>query len=179
MRARLPLLAILFLLGDLSTVAADDFDPTALIGLDLPGAVSALGLPQRMFAYRGAVESQDNVVFYYPDYRYLFWYRDRVWQVRCDRRFAGQVLGLSLGMSRDDVEKQSSTASPTSSTSPTSPTSPTASSTSSPTPSAQRQLVPSGDSLYFDLDGEKYPLRVRLVFTANVLTDLYVYRSDF
>jgi len=157
MRARVPLLVALALLCGLSAASADDFDPVSLIGLDLPGAVGVLGLPQRMFAYRGPAESQDNVVFYYPDYRYLFWYKDRVWQVRCDRRYAGQVLGLSLGMSRDEVEKLSAEAPP-------------------PSP---RQLVPNGDSLYFDLDGGKYPLRVRLVFSANLLTDLYVYRSDF
>jgi hypothetical protein len=152
------MLAVLLLFSGLSNVAADDFDPTALIGLDLPGAVASVGLPQKMFTYRGVEESQDNVVFYYPDYRYLFWYRDRVWQVRCDRRFTGQVLGLSLGMSREDVEKMSATY---------------------PAPSSLPQLVPNGDSLYFDLDGGKYPLRVRLVFAANLLTDLYVYRSDF
>jgi hypothetical protein len=149
MRARLLPLVALFLFCGLLAAAAEDFDPTALIGIDLPGAVGTLGLPQRMFSYRGVDDSQDNVVFYYPDYRYLFWYKDRVWQVRCDKRFVGQVLGLSLGMSRDDVEKTS------------------------------HQFVPDGDSLYFDLDGAKYPLRVRLVFAANLLADLYVYRSDF
>jgi hypothetical protein len=149
MRAPLTLFVVLFVFSGL-LASAEDFDPAPLIGLDLQGAVGALGLPQKMFAYRGVDGSQDNVVFYYPDYRYLFWYRDRVWQVRCDRRFAGLVFGLSLGMSREEVEKISS-----------------------------RQLVPNGDSLYFDLDGEKYPLRVRLVFAANLLTDLYVYRSDF
>jgi hypothetical protein len=149
MRARLLPFVALFLFCGLLSAAAEDFDPTALIGTDLPGAVGALGLPQRMFSYRGVDDSQDNVVFYYPDYRYLFWYKDRVWQVRCDKRFVGQVMGLTLGMSRDDVEKTS------------------------------HQFVPDGDSLYFDLDGAKYPLRVRLVFAANVLTDLYVYRSDF
>ena len=150
MRARLPLLLVLFLFCGLAGAVAEDFDPIPLIGLDIPGAVGALGLPERMFSYRGLDESQDNVVFYYPDYRYLFWYKDRVWQVRCDRRFTGRVFGLGLGMSRDEVEK-----------------------------ATQRQLVPNGDSLYFDLDGGKYPVRVRLVFAADVLTDLYVYRSDF
>ena len=129
---------------------AADFDPTRFIGLDLPAAVSALGLPQGMFSYRAAEEKLDNVVFYYADYFYLFWYRNKVWQVRCDRRFAGPVLGLTLGMSREQVERES-----------------------------PRQLTPNGDSLYFDLDSESYPIRVRLVFTSGVLSDLYVYRSDF
>ena len=45
--------------------------------------------------------------------------------------------------------------------------------------SESRELTPNGDSLYFELDSQSYPLRVRLVFTAAVLSDLYVYRSDF
>jgi hypothetical protein len=150
MRACLPLFFALLLVGGIVPAAADNFDPAPLIGLDLPGAVGALGLPQKMFAYRGVDESQDNVVFYYSDYRYLFWYKDRVWQVRCDRRFAGHVYGLSLGMTREEAER-----------------------------TCPQQLVPNGDSLYFDLDGEKYPIRVRLVFVADALTDLYVYRSDY
>ena len=132
------------------SAGAEDFDPTRFIGLDLPGIVSALGLPQGMFSYRAAEEKLDNVVFYYPDYLYLFWYRNKVWQVRCDRRFAGPVLGLTLGMSHEQVERAS-----------------------------PRPLTPNGDSLYFELDSQSYPLRARLVFTAGVLSDLYVYRSDF
>ena len=150
MRPRLSLVALAFFLSLLMCAGAEDLDPTRLIGLDLPAAVSALGLPQGMFSYRAAEDKLDNVVFYYPDYLYLFWYRNKVWQVRCDRRFAGPVLGLTLGMSREQVEGAS-----------------------------PRQLTPNGDSLYFDLDSESYPLRVRLVFTAGVLSDLYVYRSDF
>jgi hypothetical protein len=134
----------------LTRVSADDFDPTRFIGLDIPAAVAALGLPQEMFTCRGAEERQDNVVFYYSDFLYLFWYRNRVWQVRCDRRFSAAVFGFTLGSSREQVERTS-----------------------------LRPLTPNGDSLYFDLSDGSFPLRVRLVFTLSVLTDLYVYRSDF
>jgi len=150
MKARRSILVLVFLLSMLARASADDFDPIRLIGLDIPGAVAAVGLPQQMFAWRGAEEREDNVVFYYPDFFYLFWYKDRVWQVRCDRRFASTVLGLTLGSSREQVERAST-----------------------------RTLTPSGDSLYFDLNDGGFPLRVRLVFTASVLSDLYVYRSDF
>ena len=150
MRAPTPILILVFFLSMLARVSADDFDPTRLIGLDIPGAVASLGLPQQMFAWRGAEEREDNVVFYYPDFLYLFWYKDRVWQVRCDRRFAATVFGLTLGWSREQVERAS-----------------------------PRTLTPNGDSLYFDLSDGSFPLRVRLVFTAGVLSDLYVYRSDF
>ncbi len=144
------ILSLALSLSILTRISAEDFDPTRFIGLDLPAAVAARGLPQEMFTYRGAEEKQDNVVFYYPDFLYLFWYKDRVWQVRCDRRFTSTVFGLSLGASREQVERTS-----------------------------LRPLTPNGDSLYFDLNDGSFPLRVRLVFTASVLSDLYVYRSDF
>jgi hypothetical protein len=129
---------------------AEDFDPTRLIGLNLEAAVQALGLPREMYCYRQALPEEDDVVFYYPDSVYLFWFQNRVWQVRCDRRFAATVLGLSLGMPRDQVRWM-----------------------------GMQPLSEEGDSLYFDLNGGSYPMRMRLVFADNRLTDLYVYRSDY
>ena len=150
MRPSPSLLAAVLLLVLLVPASAEDIEPLRLIGLEIKDAVAACGLPQEMFSYRGPEESLDNVVFYYPDHRYLFWYKNRVWQVRCDRRFAGAVFGFTLGMSRDQAEK-----------------------------SSPWLLVPSGDSLYFDLEEGSYPVRVRLAFTSSQLTDIYVYRSDF
>ena len=127
-----------------------DFDPTRFIGLDMSAAVSSLGIPQNVFSFRGQEDTQDNVVFFYPDFFYLFWYKDRVWQVRCDRRFAKPLFGVAMGMPREVIER-------------TSP----------------RKLMAKGDSLFFDVVDAKYPLRVRLVFSNDALSDVYVYRSDF
>jgi len=132
------------------TSPAGDFDPTQLIGLDLKAALDSLGAPQEVFSFRGQDDTEDNVVFFYSDYLYLFWYRNRVWQVRCDHRFARPLFGLAMGMPREVIERTSA-----------------------------HPLIPRGDSLYFDLDDSKYPLRVRLVFAGNALADIYVYRSDF
>lgn len=127
-----------------------DFDPIKLIGLDLSGAMSTLGVPQEVFSYRGDDASQDNVVFYYGSYLYLFWYQNRVWQVRCDTRFSRPLLGLTLGMARDSVTR-----------------------------ALKIPTTADGDSLYFDVNDAQYPIRVRLVFSDGVLSDVYVYRSDF
>ncbi len=129
---------------------AEDFDLRRFIGMDLRSAVDALGLPQEMFSFRAAEEARDDVVFYYPDSLYLFWYKSRVWQVRCDRRFGASVFGISLGMNREQVEL-----------------------------AAPRVYTSVGNSLYFDISDGSYPLRVRLLFSGDVLSDLYVYRSDF
>jgi hypothetical protein len=129
---------------------ADDVEPIRYIGMDLGTAVAALGLPQQMFTWRGSDEKRDNVVFYYPDSLYLFWFRDRVWQVRFDRRYTGSIFGLTFGMTRDVV-----------------------------TAASPRTLLANGDSMFFDIDNPSYPMRVRLVFTDGFLSDMYVYRSDF
>ena len=139
-------------------------DPTRYLGMDIGSAVTALGLPRDMFTWRGTDQGRDNVVFYYPDALYLFWFRDRVWQVRFDRRSTTPVFGLTIGMSRDRIIQ-----------------------------TYPRKLLVSGDSLYFDLDPDGFPsgpppatgsargfpVRVRLVFDAGMLSDMYIYRSDF
>ncbi len=125
-------------------------DPTSWLGMDLPRAVAALGLPRDLFSWRGPDAESDNVVFYYPNSVYLFWFRNRVWQVRFDRRFAAPVLGFTLGMSRFAALG-----------------------------SPGRLFISNGDSLLFDVGGAGFPVRVRLVFDADQLTDIYVYRSDW
>jgi hypothetical protein len=150
MRAPLILVSLLLLASNVPGLHADDADPMTIIGMDLKTATAALGLPQSMFPFRGTEADRDDVVFYYPDHVYLFWFRDKVWQVRYDMSFTGTVFGLNLGTPRDQIQ-----ASPT------------------------RPLLPLDDSLYFDVDSAGYPVRVRLVFTGGYLSDLYVYRSDF
>jgi hypothetical protein len=151
MRCRPLAVVLLFLAVSAAGAGADSVDATQVIGMGLNAVVTTLGLPQNMFTYRGTDASLDDVVFYYPDHVYLFWFKDRVWQVRYDRRATAVVHGVSLGMSRSEVEAAVS----------------------------ERPLVSDGDSLYFDLDTESFPVRVRLVFTGSAVSDIYVYRSDF
>ena len=150
MRIPVILAALTLLVTSVPSLHADDVDPMKVIGMDLKTATDAFGLPQSMFAFRGTAADRDDVVFYYLDHLYLFWFRDRVWQVRFDMRYAGTVLGLTLGASREQIQEN-----------------------------FPRPLLQSGESLYFDIDSAGYPVRVRLVFTASRLSDVYVYRSDF
>jgi hypothetical protein len=129
---------------------ADGMDPVSYIGMDLPTAVATLGLPQQMYTFRGSDDTRDTVVFYYPARLYLFWFKDRVWQVRFDKRYPASVLGATMGMTQDLVHAF-----------------------------APRDYQQSVDSLYFDITGLAFPVRVRLVFAAGVLSDIYIYRSDF
>lgn len=151
MRSRLLVVTLFLFALTAAGAAAESLDATQVIGMGLQSVVGALGLPQRMFTFRGSQESLDDVVFYYPDHTYLFWYKDRVWQVRYDRRATATVHGVSLGMSRAEVEAAVT----------------------------DRAIVTDGMSLFFDLDSTGFPVRVRLVLTEDAVSDIYVYRSDF
>ncbi len=150
-RRALSLVPLLLLLSGLPA-AADGVEAAGILGLPLKPVIEAFGLPQSMFTFRGSDETRDDVVFFYStDHMYLFWYKDRVWQVRFDRRARAMVHGVSLGMSRTEVEAAV----------------------------PERPLVASGDSVYFDLDAASFPVRVRVAFAGDAVSDLYVYRSDF
>ena len=129
---------------------AEPCSPTELIGMDPAQAFAALGAPAGIFTQRGTVANEDDVVFFYPDFRYVFWFGNRVWQVSCDRRYAGSVLGFSIGIGRAEAEA-----------------------------AAPGRLQESGGSLFLSVDTGRFPLRVRLAMADGRVTDIYVYRSDW
>ncbi len=122
-----------------------------LLGLTLREVFTGFGVPEEIFPLRGTAAWQDDVVFYYPDHSYLFWYQDRVWQVRVDRRFTQAVLGgVTMGSSIAEVEGILGT-----------------------------PFHTGANSLIFILPDRGYPVRARLFFDDDKLVDLYVYRGDF
>jgi hypothetical protein len=143
------LAAALLVLAAVAAVANPD-DPIGLIGMD-PGQVfAALGAPREIFTWRGEEPAEDDIVFFYPDFRYVFWFQNRVWQVRFDSRYGGTVLGFSIGM--DDAEARVR---------------------------GEGRLQEAGDSLYLALDTGPYPIRMRLALVDGRIADIYVYRSDW
>lgn len=133
-----------FLAGPLEIPRASE------VGKMLPQVLESRGIPLRMFPLRGEEPWMDDVVFFYDDYSYLYWYEDRVWQIRFDNRFASPIAGVRMGMNLEEV---SSILGP------------------------PRYI--GNNSLYFDLVDPGYPLRARFVFDDNILKDVYIYRSDF
>jgi hypothetical protein len=125
-------------------------DPSELLGLTLDEAYRTFGAPASVFPLRGGESWQDDVVFFYPSRLYLFWYRDRVWQVRLDSRFSGTALGCTIGMKRIEVDAVL----------------------------GAPALEEAGWAVYL-LPDRGYPVRARLQFTDGLLRDLYVYRADF
>lgn len=122
----------------------------SLLGMTLKTATADFGAPEEVFPVRGKKAWEDDVVFYYRDHSYLFWFRDRVWQVRVDRRFTGTVLGLHMGDSKETVAK-----------------------------ALGKPFYVGGESEIFILPNRGFPVRARLFFTDGGLSDLYVYRGDF
>jgi hypothetical protein len=66
-------------------------DPAQVVGLTLAAVYERYGVPESVYAVRGAEEWQDDVVFVYQDWD-LYIYQDRVWQAGVK-----SALGISLG----------------------------------------------------------------------------------
>jgi len=147
--------------GHAQDMAAPDPAGQAMVGWGLQEAFSRLGAPAEVFALRGAQADQDDVVFYYSQHLYLFWFQNRVWQVRYDRRHTGEPFALRMGCSRQRVTEVL----------------------------GQPLLVMEGaadapdaaaglPSLVYQLEDRGYPVRLRLYFEGDRLVDLYCYRAD-
>jgi hypothetical protein len=149
---RFPLLllaALPFFVFGGSLYAQKALDLPALIGLTLEEVNQSLGMPVEVYALRGQKPEQDDVVFYYPNHLYLFWFQNRVWQVRVDSRFSGKVFSLAMGVSRQRVIE-----------------------------TMGRPILEFEDSLVFHIEDRGYPIQARLYFDEGALTDLYCFRGD-
>lgn len=132
-----------------------DFGPwndpmVARIGYRLPQAIEEWGPPMELSVNRGNETWQDSVIFYYADHSYLYWWGNRLWQIRFDTRYKGEVLGVEMGLQRQEVLKR-----------------------------LGKPFNASPTDLIYQLPDRGFPLRLRLIFSNELLTDLYLYRSDF
>ena len=127
-----------------------DFDPVSFLGLNPVELGVRFGMPQEVFTFRGDESREDNVVFYYPGHIYFFFFENRVWQVRMDRRFEGSVVNLTMGMAEDETERNFG-----------------------------KPLYKDERSSLFRISHQGYPVKVRLFFKDGKLNDCYVYRGDY
>lgn len=149
--------------GPEAAAAADPVaDKLLLIGMTPEESFAALGAPTEMFVFRGAESRLDDVVFYFTTSLYVFWYENRIWQVRADSRYGGAFMGLRMGFTREQVIAV-----------------------------IDRPFQEVAESLVFLLSDASllpgtggrnrglYPLRLRAFFREGRLADLYLYRGDF
>jgi hypothetical protein len=128
------LLVILSLSAGAACCAGID-DPVGLLGLDLASA---------------AVAWQDDVVFRYKERFHLFWFRNRVWQVRLDRMYTGTLRDLGIGADRQKVMQ-----------------------------TLGKPFAEEGDWVLYHYAGNGHPVRVRIFFDQRGIEDIYIYRADF
>jgi len=123
-------------------------DPTSWLGLTPTLAYQLRGAPAEVFPL--AIDDKRwQVVHFYPDHTYLFWTSNRVWQVRMDKLWTGNLKGVTMGTPRVDVE------------------------------AALGEPLARGDLWsVWNLPYQAFPRRLRLVFTDGLLSDAYVYRSN-
>lgn len=121
------------------------------LGYVLAQAAEEFGAPKEVYSIRDPSDpALDSVVFYYEDYSYLFWWRNRLWQLRFDKRYQSDFMGLRMGQPRSEVEKT----------------------LGKPLSSGTAELI-------YQLPDRGFPVRVRLLFEQGKLSDFYLYRSDF
>ncbi len=131
--------------------------PEQFLGISPEKAYEKLGAPEEVFTMRGEKEWQDDVVFYYKNHIYLFWFKNRVWQLRADKRFSGTVFDLRQGMERKEVNRI----------------------LGKPHKSGE------GDELYMNPKNitryeTGFPVRMKVFYdTEDRISDIYVYRGDF
>ena len=120
------------------------------VGYTISQVWTTFGPPEEIYPIRGDNEKEDNVVFYYPDHYYLFFFHNRVWQVRMDRRYQGRPLDLPLLSDREKVENL-----------------------------LGPPFAEVDGSLIYHLRFTGYPIRGRLFFEEGKLIDVYIYRGDY
>ncbi len=120
------------------------------LGMTPGEACDLLGAPEEVFTFRGDSEWQDNVVFYYPDHLYLFWFENRVWQLRFDERYEGETAGISMEDTREEVIDR-----------------------------LGKPFYSDAESIIYILPDIGVPVRMRIFFEDNKLQDVYIYRADF
>ena len=128
-----------------------------LLGLTPAEVFAKLGAPESVYPLRGTTERQDNVIFYYNTNLYIFFFDNRVWQIRCDHRSKKTIFGITLGMDKTEIREVL----------------------------GEPYYLEDNEDIYLNPAGitrinKGFPLRLRLIYDANNnLYDIYLYRGDF
>ncbi|HOV39920.1 MAG TPA: hypothetical protein PLG79_14465 [Spirochaetales bacterium] len=141
--------------GALPSLKADpspfiSIEPEELLGLSLQEAFQRFGSPIQVGVVRGAEPWQDDVVFIYPEGVSLFWFQDRVWQVRLATPYPGKLRGIQIGDTREQVREVLGT-----------------------------PYFTEEEWFLYHFVGSSFPIRIRIFFRQGTVEDIYLYRGDF
>mgnify|MGYP006426682861 CR=1 FL=1 len=164
--ARITALGMVLLLGSASVIAAQ----REMLGATPEEIIDRLGPPESVYSADSPAADVRAVVFFYDDYRYFYFYDNRVWQVRLDERSDHEVEGFvperTTDADADADDRQRFVA-----------------------PGDNRRalfnafgspVLDDGESLVFDLEDRGYPVRLRAFVDEQYrIVDMYLYRADF
>lgn len=147
---RIRFLVIILLLSLFKLSAEELTEPFSWIGLTPAEALQRFGPPESVYSLRGGAPAEDSVVFYRRGL-YLYFFQDRLWQLRVDRSSGLSIYSIEIGMERERVREKLG---------------------------APLYADRGGD--YWELHRDIFPIRLRLLFdSANRVEDIYLYRGDF
>lgn len=122
----------------------------AVLGMTPAEAIASFGPPQSMYVQSAEEEWQRDIVFFYGDFSYLYWFDSRVWQIRFDYRHSDPILGIRMGAALSTVRGVLGQA-----------------------------IYEDQGELVYAVEDQGYPVRARFLFGPEGLNDIYIYRSDF
>lgn len=119
------------------------------IGSDPRKAFTAFGIPVSLNVLRGEEPSLDDVVSVHDAGVYLFWYRDRVWQIGFGSYFTGTFEGVKIGMKETDL-----------------------------TAKLGKPLLRDEKMIVYEIFHREFPVSMRFVIEQGKVSEMYLYRSD-
>lgn len=141
---------LLLLLFILTTTLLSGEIPDDYLGYTPKTLIERVGAPDMTLVERGRKKAEDDVVFYYNNRTYFYFNQSRVWQVRFDKKYNGELLGFTLGASRDDVLEL-----------------------------LGEPIKTHEDSIVFKRPDKGYPVFLRIFFKNDKVEDVYFYRGDY
>ena len=136
-------------LGDGSRVQISAEQLLPLLGRNPQTAFEAFGAPVSLNILRGSDPSLDDVVSIHESGIYLFWFRDRVWQIGFGSYFGGMFEGVKIGMTEAEVFEKL----------------------------GEPQLREKTTAIY-EIFYREFPVSMRFVFKGAKIAEMYLYRSD-
>lgn len=121
-----------------------------LIGSTPGELIEKIGAPEHVYAERGKTYSEDDVVLFYKNRLYVYFNKNRAWQVRADEKFTDKFLELKIGLTLDETKQL-----------------------------LGEPMEILGNSLIYKRPDRGYPVFLRLYFKGEKLDDIYVYRGDY
>jgi hypothetical protein len=132
-------------------IESADEEVLKVLGFTIHQAIDKFGVPNEVFPFRASEAWMDTVVFYWSnDHFYLFFWDNRVWQIRFDKRFKDPIMNIEIGMNKSELISR-----------------------------LGQNFVSVENQIFYKLPFLGYPCELRLAFEKDILNDIYIFRSDF